>query len=120
EHEFKVRMLGRDEHFDKFRAKQRDPEFRAGAEENLMARKGYDSLGGFLPEDRPRALDLLGFATQLIFTSMCLRNFELDRAEDMDLCYGVARAHNRMITDFCSHDRRMLPVAYTPIADMAR
>ena len=120
EYEFKARMLGRDEHFEKVRAKQRDPEFRAGAEENLMARKGHESLGGFLPEDRPRALDLLGFATQLMFTSMCLRNFELDNGKDMDLCYGVARAHNRMIVDFCSRDRRMLPVAYTPIADMAR
>ncbi|ODT89926.1 amidohydrolase family protein [Phenylobacterium sp. SCN 70-31] len=121
EPEYAARMLGREALIrEKLSAKHADPEFRAGAAENLMSRKGHESLGGFLAEDRPQALDLLGFATQLMFTSIALRNFNLDTGDDMDLCYGAARAHNRMITDFCSVDRRMLPVAYIPIADMER
>lgn len=120
EHEFKTRMLdAREQQWsEKVLAKHQDADFRAANEANIMSRKGHDALGGFVAEDRPRATDLLGFASQLMFTSLCLRNFNLDRGDDMDLCYGVARAHNRMITDFCKVDRRLLPTAYVPIADM--
>ena len=38
----------------------------------------------------------------------------------MDLCYAAASAHNRMMTDFCSVDRRLLATAYVPLADIAR
>src|SRR5690349_12939364 len=47
---------------------QDDPEFRAGDEANLMLRKNYQALGAFRKDDRPRTLDLLGFASQLVFT----------------------------------------------------
>jgi predicted TIM-barrel fold metal-dependent hydrolase len=97
-----------------------DPEFRAGAAENILLRKNQQALGAFLPADRPRAVDLLGFASQLVFTTFCLGNFGLDQGSDMDLCYAAASAHNRMMTDFCSVDRRLLPTAYVPLADIAR
>ena len=97
-----------------------DPQFRAGEAENILLRKNYEALGGFLPGDRPKALDLLGFASQIVFTTFCLGNFTLDEGSDMDLCYGAARAHNRMMTDFCSVDRRLLPTGYVPLADLAR
>jgi hypothetical protein len=29
----------------------------------------------------------------------------------MELCYAAADAHNRMMTDFCNIDRRLLAVA---------
>jgi predicted TIM-barrel fold metal-dependent hydrolase len=104
--------------YEKIAAKHDDAEFRAAGEEKLHTRKLHEALGAFRKEDRPRALDLQGYASQLIFTSLCLRNFDFDLGNDMELCYGTARAHNRMMTDFCSVDRRLLPTAYIPIADM--
>ncbi len=97
-----------------------DPEFRAGAEANILLRKNYEALGAFRREDRPRALDQLGFASQLVFTTWCLGNFGLDQSGDVDLCYGTARAHNRMMNWFCSVDRRFLGTGYVPLADFER
>ena len=97
-----------------------DPAFRAGDVENLLTRKNYEALGSFRREDRPHALDQLGFASQLIFTTWCLGNFGLDESGDLDLCYAAAQAHNRMMTWFCSADRRMLATGYVPLADFER
>ena len=105
---------------DKVRAEQADAGFRAGADENILLRKNYQALGAFLPEDRPRTLDLLGFASQLVFTTFCLNNFGLDQSEDLDLCYAAAQAHNRMMTDFCSVDQRLLATGYVPLEDFDR
>jgi predicted TIM-barrel fold metal-dependent hydrolase len=102
------------------RAKQRDPDFRAGAAENLLLRKNYEALGAFTREDRPRALDLLGFSSQLVFTTWCLGNFGLEQSGGIDLAYATAQAHNRMMADFCSVDRRFLGTAYIPLADFDR
>ncbi len=102
------------------RATQDDPEFRAGALNNLLLRKNYEALGAFRREDRPRALDNLGFASQLVFTTWCLGNFGLDESGDAGLCYAAAQAHNRMMTDFCSIDRRFLPTGYVPLVDFER
>ncbi len=99
------------------RAKQGDPAFRAGASENLLLRKNYEALGAFQREDRPRALDLLGFSSQLVFTTWCLGNFQLDESADLDLAYATAQAHNRMMAAFCSVDRRFLGTGYVPLAD---
>ncbi len=96
-----------------------DAEFRAGEAENILLRKNYQALGAFTPIDRPRALDLLGFSSQLVFTTFCLNNFGLDQSEDLELAYAAASAHNRMITDFCAVDRRLLPVCYVPLEDFA-
>jgi hypothetical protein len=74
------------------RAKQADPAFRAGAAGNILLRKNYEALGAFTKEDRPRALDELGFASQLVFTTWCLGNFALDQSNDIDLAYKTADA----------------------------
>jgi predicted TIM-barrel fold metal-dependent hydrolase len=97
-----------------------DPAFREGVVANLMLRKNFEAHGAFLRTDRTEAMDLLGFASQLVFTTFCLGNFGLDRGDDMALCYAAADAHNRMITDFCAADRRLLPVAYVPLEDIPR
>jgi predicted TIM-barrel fold metal-dependent hydrolase len=97
------------------RAKQDDPLFRDSAGENILLRKNYEALGSFKREDRPRALDELGFTSQLIFTTWCLGNFDLDQSGDVGLCYAVAQAHNRMMSAFCSVDRRFLGTAYVPL-----
>jgi predicted TIM-barrel fold metal-dependent hydrolase len=105
---------------DKYRKAHRDEGFRAGAAENILLRKNYDALGSFLRSDRPIALDFLGFASQLVFTTFCLGNFGLDDGSDLDLCYAAATAHNRMMTDFCAVDRRLLATAYVPLVDFDR
>jgi predicted TIM-barrel fold metal-dependent hydrolase len=105
---------------DKARALQRDAEFRAGGPENLLLRKNYQAMGAFERADRPACLDLLGFASQLVFTTFCLGNFGLDQDGDTDLCYAAAQAHNRMMTDFCSVDRRLLATGYVPLKDLER
>ncbi len=104
---------------DDARQKHTDPDFRAGAAENIMLRKNQDALGSFLPADRPQVVDLLGVASQLVFTTYCLGNFGLDQSPEMDLCYAAASAHNRMMTDFCKVDRRLLATAYIPLEDFA-
>ncbi len=105
---------------EKARTVQGDPEFRGGIDENIMLRKNYEAHGAFLREDRPKTLDLIGVASQLVFTTYCLGNFGLDRGSDMELCYGAATAHNRMMTDFCSVDKRLLATAYVPLEDFDR
>lgn len=103
-----------------FRRKHDDPAFRVGDAENILLRKNYDAVGSFRKADRPRAIDLLGFASQLVFTTFCLGNFGLDDGDDRDLTYAAASAHNRMMTDFCAVDRRLLATAYVPLADFER
>lgn len=104
------------------RAKQAhaDPAFRAGVDANILLRKNFEAHGAFIAADRPHVLDVLGLASQLVFTTFCLGNFGLDQGEDMALCHAAADAHNRMITAFCAVDRRLLPVAYVPLEDFDR
>ncbi len=52
-----------------------------------------------------RALDLLGFASQLVFNTFHNRRLrDWEHGGDLDLAYGVARAHNRGMVEFCSVD----------------
>jgi len=100
-------------------AKQSDAEFRAKDADEIMLRKNHVAVGAILREDRPKALDLLGFAAQLVFTTTYLgplRKFDVEA--DLELAYGLARGHNRGLIEFCSVDRRLLPVCYVPFADI--
>jgi predicted TIM-barrel fold metal-dependent hydrolase len=103
----------------KARQQHADAEFRSGAASNILLRKNYEAQGSFLKSDRPRALDQLGFASQLVFTTWCLGNFALDDT-NVPLAYATAEAHNRMMQDFCSTDRRFLGTAYVPLSDFDR
>jgi len=98
-------------------ARHDDPEFRAGDESNLLLRKNHLALGAFRPEDRSKTLDLLGFTSQLVFTTAALGNYGLDDGDDVPLALAAARAHNRMNADFCSVDRRLLATGYVPLID---
>lgn len=112
---------GREAIFERAIAKQSDPEFRAKDAEEILTRKNFVALGAVLRDDRPKALDLLGVASQLVFTTTYLgplTNF--DRGDDADLAYALATAHNRGMVDFCSVDPRLLPVCYVPFADIDR
>jgi predicted TIM-barrel fold metal-dependent hydrolase len=103
-------------------ARQRDPEFRSRDADEIMLRKNWAATGALFKEDRPRALDLIGVASQLVFNTFV--NGHLARLEktsdDLDLVYGVADAHNRAMRDFCAVDRRLLATAYVPLADFDR
>src|SRR5262245_59374222 len=52
-----------------FARKHADPEYRARDADEIMLRKNWAATGSFLKEDRPLALDLLGFASQLVFNT---------------------------------------------------
>src|SRR5688572_16650243 len=100
---------------DKITVKQRDPEFRERDADEIMLRKGFDAPGAFLRDDRPAALDLLGFASQLIFTTAYLGPLVRADRGDPELAFGFARAHNRGMVEFCSVDKRLLPACWVPL-----
>src|SRR5205085_385881 len=102
-------------------AQQRDPALRTRDADEIMLRKNQLAPGAVLAEDRPAALDLLGFASQLVFTTSYLEPLRVfERGDDLDLIYGLAAAHNRAIVEFCRPDPRLLPVGYLPLGDIAR
>ena len=120
-YQYKHKMLNNEIYgVEKFRQLHDDPTFRADIDSTIMSRKNYEGHGAFIAADRPHALDLLGVASQLVFTTFCLENFDLNQSDDMELCYATASAHNHMITDFCKVDQRLLPVGYTPLEDFGR
>jgi uncharacterized protein len=112
---------GEERFIEALRRRHADPAERPRAEEEILLRKNWEAIGSFVREDRPRALDLLGFASQLVFNTFLNDDFvALEHGDDMELCYGLARAHNRAIVDFCALDRRLLPVGYVPLAEFDR
>ena len=86
-----------------------------------MLAKNWSALGSWRRQDRPRSVDLLGFSTQLMFTTALL-NFSnvLESGKDHALAFAVARAHTRHMVEFCSVDKRLLPTGYVPLADFER
>lgn len=103
---------------EKARRAYDDPDYAARTEEEINLRKGFAAYGAFVKEERPRALDLLGVASQLVFTTAGLRPLAAsDRSGDPALAAAMARAHNRAMMDFCSVDPRLLPALYVPLND---
>jgi predicted TIM-barrel fold metal-dependent hydrolase len=107
--------------FDNLTRRHRSDEYLADEAVEIMSRKNYAATGSFLAEDRPRALDLLGFSSQLVFNTFHNRRlYDWEHGGDLDLAYGAARAHNRGMVEFCSVDDRLLPACYVPLADFDR
>jgi uncharacterized protein len=107
--------------FDHLAEKHRSDEYRAVEEAEIMGRKNFAATGSFLPDDRSRALDILGFASQLVFNTFHNRRLhDWEHSGDLDLAYGAARAHNRGMVEFCADDPRLLPTCYVPLADLDR
>jgi len=103
-------------------AKRRnDPAAMARAEANVLERKSWHALGGIDPAERSKALDLLGYNRQLVFQSMATTQFwgdmGIQKFFDPEILYGGARALNRGMADFCSHDRRLRGVGFVPLND---
>jgi predicted TIM-barrel fold metal-dependent hydrolase len=107
--------------FDRLRAKHASAEYRATEAAEIMNRKNFAATGSFVADDRPRALDLLGFSSQLVFNTFHNRRLrDWEHGADVDLAYGVARAHNRGMVEFCAADARLLPTGYVPLVDFDR
>ncbi len=107
--------------FDKIARKHASAEYRATEAAEIMARKNFAATGSFIPDDRPRALDLLGFQSQLMFNTFHNRRLhDWEHRADLDFAYGAARAHNRGMVEFCSVDVRLLPTCYVPLVDFDR
>lgn len=109
---------GEEQFIDGLRRKHADPADRPKADAEIMLRKNWSAIGSFINEDRPRALDLLGFSSQLVFNTFLSNYFvDLEHKHEPGFVYGVARAHNRAMSEFCAVDRRLLAVGYVPLAD---
>jgi uncharacterized protein len=108
-----------DEAFARLRQRHASDEYREVEAVEIMNRKNFAATGSFVPEDRPRALDLLGFASQLVFNTFHNRRLrDWEHGDDRDLAIGAARAHNRAMVEFCSVDDRLLPSCYVPLSDL--
>jgi predicted TIM-barrel fold metal-dependent hydrolase len=99
------------------RGRHDDPKWRAEGVEQILIRKNYEALGSWRREDRPHALDILGFASQLVFTTMFLGLLNLEHEGDPKMRTAVARGFNRAMVDFCGVDRRLLASCYVTLAD---
>ncbi len=105
--------------FDRLRTKHASDEYRATEAEEIMSRKNFAATGAFIPEDRSRALDLLGFSSQLVFNTFHNRRLhDWEHAGNLELAIGTARAHNRGMIEFCAADGRLLPTCYVPLVDL--
>jgi predicted TIM-barrel fold metal-dependent hydrolase len=88
-------------------------------EDDLMLRKNWAALGAFDPAERSAALDLLGFSSQLVFSTYShlplMRLPYSPGITDTALLYDATRAHNRGVAEFCEDDPRLLAVAWVPL-----
>lgn len=84
----------------------------------IASAKGWMALGAMDTAERTRALDLLGFSSQLVFSTFSVGLFAF--SEDLDLVYGGATAHNRMVGGFCAGDDRLVGVGFLPLNDPER
>ncbi|MGZ4690392.1 MAG: amidohydrolase family protein [Acidimicrobiia bacterium] len=104
--------------FDRLRTKHASDEYRAVEADEIMNRKNFAATGSFIREDRSRALDLLGFSSQLVFNTFHNRRLhDWEHSGNLELAIGTARAHNRGMVDFCADDVRLLPTCYVPLVD---
>ncbi len=97
-----------------------DPSYRADDAAQITLRKNFLATGSFLADDRPAALDHLGFASQLVFdTYTSPHALRFDRDGDSEMALALARAQHRAVLDWCSVDARLLPATVLPVGDMA-
>jgi uncharacterized protein len=107
--------------FDRLAALHRSEEYRGREADEIMNRKNFAATGSFIAADRARALDLLGFSSQLVFNTFHNRRLrDWEHSGDLELAYGAARAHNRGMVEFCASDARLLPTCYVPLVDFER
>jgi predicted TIM-barrel fold metal-dependent hydrolase len=100
-------------------AKQRErAERREFSGDVVRGVKGWGAPGAFDSEERKLALDDLGFARQLVFSTFSGGQYLSN--EDLDVRYGGIRAHNRAMAEFCRGDQRLIAVGQLSLIDPER
>lgn len=84
----------------------------------LRGPKWHGALGAFDPTERSTVLDLLGYESQIVFSSFAGARLFIE--PDLDVRYAGARAHNRGLAGFTADDDRLLGVAMVPLDDPDR
>jgi len=108
-----------DDAVERAAAKHRDAAYRAEDAQQITLRKNFLATGSFLNDDRPAALDLLGFTSQLVFDTFTSPHvLRFDRDGDHALAVELARAQCQAVVDWCSVDPRLLPVTVVPIGNV--
>jgi len=80
--------------------------------------KEIQALGAFDGKERKAEMDMLGFRRQLVFaTHSVAMPFSPSSKIAPERRYGGARAHNRHMSEFCSHDPRLMGAAIIPLDD---
>lgn len=77
--------------------------------------KGWAAYGAFEPQERKHALDLLGFAAQIVFPTFSIGQFAHSR--NLDKVYAGCDMLNRHMADFCAVDERLLGVGFVSLRD---
>ncbi len=96
------------------RARKGNAEAESTASEKLIdGPKGWIAYGAFDSEERSKALDMIGFQSQLVFGTFALGTFV--KLQEEALIYQGAKAHNEAMINFCKKDPRLIPVAYIPL-----
>jgi predicted TIM-barrel fold metal-dependent hydrolase len=95
---------------------ERVAELLALGDQLIAGPKGYFALGAFNGGERKQALDLLGFARQLVFSTFSAA-IAFSEKLPLDVRYATARAHNRAVADFCASDPRLMGVGALPLDD---
>jgi hypothetical protein len=93
-------------------------ERRAAIENVVSGPKGWSAPGAFEPAERSKALDDLGFSSQLVFSTFAAGQYL--RHDDPAVRYGGLRAHNRAIAEFCAGDPRLIAVGQVSLLDPER
>lgn len=101
---------------ERSRSLHADADYRSTDEAEVMLRKNWRATGAFIPEDRVKALDYMGFASQLVYPTVYNTMIEeLEHGDDPAMTYDVASAANRAHIAFCDIDPRLYAVAYIPM-----
>lgn len=98
-------------------AKHSDPVYREEDASQIMLRKNFDATGSWVAADRPAALDLLGFRSQLDFDTFASAKSIVLSQTNPALAVSLAEGQRRAMIEWCSVDARLLPVVVVPLAD---
>ena len=72
--------------FQRLAERHASDEYRATEVAEIMSRKNFAATGSFVADDRPRALDLLGFDSQLMFNTFHNRRLrDWEHGGDLDM-----------------------------------
>jgi uncharacterized protein len=96
-----------------------DPAYRTEDATQIMLRKNFDATGAWIAQDRPAALDLLGFESQLVFDTFASHKAIWTAQTEPALGVALAEGQRRAMLEWCSVDPRLLPVVVVPFGDRA-